>query len=88
MSRVRIVVEEFFRSFKKSILENVILMVTFSISIIMAVIMCSYYFDLGDRYSMMTQNVGNSVWYCMDLMTESDSEITGSLTTASGCPEI
>ena len=38
MSRVRIVVEEFFRSFKKSILENVILMVTFSISIIMAVI--------------------------------------------------
>ena len=85
MSRVRIVVEEFFRSFKKSILENVIMMVTFSISIIMAVIMCSYYFDLGDRYSMMTQNVGNSVWYCMDLMTESDSEITGSLTTASGC---
>ena len=49
MRKIRFMAEEFFRSFHKSLLKNLLLMVIFSISLVMTVIMGSYYFGLGER---------------------------------------
>lgn len=85
MRKIRFAAEEFFRSFHKSLLKNLLLMAMFSISLVMAVIMGSYYFDLGDRYPDATRQVGDSVWCPLDLMTENDDEIENSLMTVKGC---
>ena len=77
--------EEFFRSFHKSLLKNLLLMVMFSISLVMTVIMGSYYFGLGERHHESTQQVRDRTWCPLDLMTENDSEIEESLMTATGC---
>ena len=85
MRKIRFMVEEFLRSFQKSLLKNLLLMAMFSISLVMTVIMGSYYFDLGDRYRDATRQVGDRTWCALDLMTENDSEIENSLTTVTGC---
>ena len=87
MRKIRFMAEEFFRSFQKSLLKNILLMVIFSISFVMSVLMCSYYFDLGERYSDMTQHVGDSEWYNLELMTDS-REITDSFSNVMGCRNI
>lgn len=85
MRKIRFMTEEFFRSFHRSLLKNLLLMVMFSISLVMAVIMGSYYFDLGDRYPDTTQQVGDRTWCPLELMAENDSEIEESLMTVMGC---
>lgn len=75
MRKIRFITEEFFRSFQKSLLKNLLLMVMFSISLVITVIMGSYYFDLRDRYPDITQQVGDSIWCPLELMAENDSEI-------------
>lgn len=85
MRKIRFMAEEFFRSFHKSLLKNLLLMVMFSISLVMTVIMGSYYFGLGERHHESTQQVGDRTWCPLDLMTENDSEIEESLMTATGC---
>ncbi|MCI8364528.1 MAG: hypothetical protein HFG34_06215 [Eubacterium sp.] len=85
MRKIRFMAEEFFRSFHKSLLKNLLLMVMFSISLVMTVIMGSYYFGLGERHHESTQQVGDRTWCPLDLMTENDEEIEESLMTATGC---
>ena len=85
MRRIRFIAEEFFRSFYKSLVKNLLLMLMFSISLVMAVIMCSYYFDMGDRYAEFTQQVGDRIWCNLDVMTETDSEFQDSFVTVEGC---
>ncbi|MDY3909123.1 MAG: hypothetical protein SOZ48_05265 [Eubacterium sp.] len=43
------------------------MMLMFSIFLVMAVIMCSYYFDMGDRYAELTQQVGDRIWCGLDM---------------------
>ncbi|MCI8364540.1 MAG: hypothetical protein HFG34_06275, partial [Eubacterium sp.] len=85
MRKIRFMTEEFFRSFHKSLLKNLLLMVMFSISLVMTVIMGSYYFDLGDRYPDITQQVGDRTWCPLELMAENDREIEDCLMTVTGC---
>lgn len=85
MRKIRFMVEEFFRSFRKGFLKNLLLMAMFSISLVMAVIMGAYYFDMGDRYTDATKQVEDSTWCDLELMTENYSEIENSFTTVSGC---
>lgn len=47
MRKTIFMLEEFFRSFRKSVFKNLLLMLMFSISLVMAVIMCSYYLVSG-----------------------------------------
>ena len=88
MRKIRFMTEEFFRSFHKSLLKNLLLMVMFSISLVMTVIMGSYYFDLGDRYPDITQQVGDRIWCPLEFMAENDSEIEDSLMTVTGCQNL
>ena len=47
-------------------------MIIFSISIVMAVILCSYYFDIGERYSEADKHIGDSEFY--DVTTYIDED--------------
>lgn len=76
--------EEFFRSFRKSLFKNILLMLMFSISLVMAVIMCSYYLDLGERYSDTAMIMEDSTWYDLELSMEG-MEIVNTFTSAAGC---
>lgn len=49
----------------------------------MTVIMCSYYFDMGDRYCELTQYKDDGAWYILQI--ENEKEIYNSFTTAKGC---
>ena len=63
-------------------------MVTLSIGIVMAVIMCSYDFELGDRWAERNRNVDDDIWYEADIMTEGDRDIEARIMTAKGCRTI
>ena len=86
MLRVKFMAEEFLRSFGKSLLKNVLLMAMFSISLVMAVLMCSYYLDMGDRFKS-AQHVGDSMWYSLNfIMADYESNrVPDSFTTVTGC---
>lgn len=87
MRKLRFMAEEFFRSFRMSLFKNLLLMVVFAISIVMVVIMGSYYFDLGDRYSDSVKKIGNQTWYDMTIFGEEKSmaEFEDAFTAATGC---
>ena len=88
MQRIRFMAEEFFRSFQKSLFKNILLMLMFSISLLMAIIMCSYYVGLGERYETTTQKVDGREWYPLDLMTESGQEVSNQFTTVGRCRDM
>ncbi len=87
MRKLQFMAEEFFRSFRMSLFKNLLLMVVFSISLVMVVIMGSYYFDLGDRYSDSIKKIGDQTWYYMTILGEDDlmDEFEDAFTTAAGC---
>lgn len=87
MARIRFILEELFRSFWGSWLKDILLIAMFCISLVMAVLMCSYYFDLGERQPDQVE-YGNSVWYHFGVSFAEDSsqeDYTSSLKTAGGC---
>lgn len=86
MRKIRFMAEEFLRSFRKSLIKNILLMAMFSISLVMAVIMCSYYLDLGDRYEV-EQYIEGSVWYPLNfVMADYESNrVPDSFTAVTGC---
>ncbi len=88
MGKMRFMAEEFFRSFHRSLFRNILLMAMFSVSLVMAVIMCSYYVDLGERYSCNMQQVGDSKWYTTMLMWENGEEFSENMNTVAGCRKV
>lgn len=86
MSKLRFILEEFFRSFRKSLFKDILLMIIFSISIVMAVILCSYYFDIGERYSETNNHIGDSEFY--DLTTDIDEDYFEGCSTVTGCRNV
>ncbi len=87
MRKIRFMGEEFLRSFQKSLFKNILLMAMFSISLVMAVLMCSYYLDIGDRYEETTQHIEDSTWYSLNyIMADYESnKVPESFTTVTGC---
>lgn len=84
MRKTIFMLEEFFRSFQKSVFKNLLLMLMFSISLVMAVIMCSYYLDLGERHSDTARVMENSTWFDLELSTDS-TEIVNTFASDAGC---
>ena len=87
MARISFLLSELLRSFRKSIFKDIILMIMFTISIIMSVIMCSHYLDINDKLSELVQKVGNSSWYHIDACSQ-DEGYTSGLSTVSGCRKL
>ena len=88
MRKIRFMAEEFFRSFHKSLFKDILLMAMFSVSLVMSVIMCSYHFDLGERYAHNVQQVGDARWYQTVLQQECEEEFSDSMGTVAGCRKI
>lgn len=87
MRKIRFMAEEFFRNFQKSLFKNILLMAVFSISLIMAVIMCSYYLDMGDRYEESVQHIEDDRWYSLNfIMADYEcNQLPNTFTTVKGC---
>ena len=87
MAKIKFIFEELYRSFWGGWLKDILLMAMFCISLVMAVLMCSYYFDLGEREPNEV-NYDNSAWYQFGVAFAEDSsqeDYMNSLQTASGC---
>lgn len=87
MGKIRFVTEEFFRSFQKSLIKNILLMVMFLICILMIAIMSSYYLDLGEsgKNSDSAVNYGNDgIWYGLSLPLGDSGEYEERLVTMDG----
>ncbi len=84
MAKIKLIFEELYRSFWNSWFKDILLMLMFSISLVMAVIMCSYYFDLGEGKPDMA-DYEDSTWY--GIMAEMNEErgFTDNFTTVNGC---
>lgn len=87
MLKLWFILEEFFRSFRKGLFRDILLMIIFSISIVMAVILCSYYFDIGERYSELQQHLDDSRWYLLKVNMESN-DFYESFSTVTGCRNV
>lgn len=87
MRKIRFIVEELFRSFRKSLLKNILLMIMFSICLVMTVLMSSYYLDLGDRCAVLDEMIDkDTIWCNLDYMTTSDcGDLTDDFNTVTGC---
>lgn len=90
MRKVKFILEEFFRSFRKGIFRNILLAVMFSLSLIMTVIMSSYYLDLGDRYARMDELLSeDELWCNLDYYMSGDmDELYAGFDSAQGCRNI
>lgn len=87
MAQIKFILEELYRSFWNSWLKDILLMAMFCTSLVMAVLMCSYYFDLGERRPSQAE-YGGSTWYQFGVSFAEDSsqeDYMNSLQTASGC---
>lgn len=89
MRKILLIGEEFIRSFQKSLIKNILLMVVFSMAILMAVIMSSYYLDLGEREEDLKTNFSeDGVWYKTGLEINDYNELISSLITAKSAENI
>lgn len=84
MRKIRFIVGELFRSFRKGLFKNILLMIMFSISLVMTVLMSSYYLDIGDRIARLDGTDGDTLWCNLDYMTTGD-DFTGIFNTVTGC---
>lgn len=85
MRIVVFIVEEFFRSFRKSLFKNILLMFMFSIGLVMAVLMGSYYLELGEQYSDTIRYAGDGTWYDITVDGDDGQEFMDSFVTTDGC---
>lgn len=49
MGKIKFMAEEFFCGFRKNLFKNILLMVMFTTSLLMTILMGSYYLDLGEE---------------------------------------
>jgi len=87
MGKIKFMAEEFFRSFRKNLFKNVLLMAMFSTSMVMTVLMGSYYLDLEEQHPEMPSYKENGTWYRIGLL-EDTMEMEGSIDTVQGCQKI
>lgn len=90
MGKIRFMAEEFFRSFRKNLSKDFLLMVIFSICFVMVVLLGSYYLDLGERYSDSVQYYDeNGIWYAAGIeILEDRNELINNLDTIQGCQNV
>ena len=84
MQKIKFILTEFFRSFRNNVFKNILLICMFSISLVMTVLMSSYYLDLGELSADSIHNIKNGTWY--DVSTYDDhEEFCNSFSTVKGC---
>lgn len=84
MQKVIFIAEEFFRSFRKSLFKNILLMFMFSAGFVMAALMESYYLEMGQYYSETSYYTEGGIW-CDITIRNDEEEFADSFITADGC---
>ena len=87
MGKIKFMAEEFFRSFKRNLFKNLLLMAMFSTSLVMTILMGSYYLDLGEHNPHMPRFEGNGTWYRIGVV-EDTTDMDDSTNTVQGCRNI
>lgn len=87
MGIIKFMVEEFFRSFRKNLFKNLLLMAMFSTSLVMTILMGSYYLDLGECNPYMPRFQENGTWYRIGV-DEDTTDMDDSTNTVQGCRNI
>lgn len=89
MGKIKFMAEEFFRSFRRNLFKNVILMVMFAASLVMTILMGSYYLDLGEESASLGTYTKNGTWYGIGFGLATDTvEMDDSTETLQGCRKI
>lgn len=88
MGKIKFMAEEFFRSFRKNLFKNVLLMVMFSTSMVMTVLMGSYYLDLGERNPDTPSYQGDGTWHLISIIADDTTDMDDSTDTVQGCRNI
>lgn len=89
MGKIHFIFEEFFRSFQRSLIKNILLMIMFSICILMVVIMASYYLDLGEREEYLATNYDkNGTWYNIRIPSSDMLEFERCFHTTAGSRDV
>lgn len=89
MGKIKFMAEEFFRSFRKNLFKNVLLMVMFSTGMVMTVLMGSYYLDLGElNPDTPSYRAEDGTWYVIGVVGENTTEMDDSIDTVQGCRNI
>ncbi|MBE5938503.1 MAG: hypothetical protein E7265_10805 [Lachnospiraceae bacterium] len=89
MGKINFIFNEFFRSFQKGLIKNILLMIMFSICIIMVVLMSSYYLDLGEREDYIASNYDeNGTWYNISIEDIDCFEFEKYLSTTKGSQNV
>ena len=84
MRKIKFMTEEFFRSFHKSLLKNLLLMAMFSISLVMTVTWAPTIL-IWETAILIQHSSWDRIWCPLELMSSEDSEIEDSLMTVTGC---
>ncbi len=87
MGKIKFMAEEFFRSFKRNLFKNLLLMAMFSTSLVMTILMGSYYLDLGERNPDMPRFEENGTWYRIGVI-EDTTDMDDSTNTVQGCRNV
>lgn len=85
--KIKFIAEELYRSFWSSWYKDILLMIMFSISLVLAVVMCSYYMDFWGRGPEARDAEDNSAWYSAGSMQteEADKDFNNAFSTVRGC---
>ncbi len=88
--KIKFIAEELYRSFWSSWYKDILLMIMFSISLVLAVVMCSYYMDLGGRGPDTIDAEDSSTWYSSgsEQTEEADRDYDNAFSTVRGCRNV
>lgn len=89
MGKIEFVLSEFFRSFRKNLLKDILLMVMITIGSVMSVILCSYYLDLNEKNDLLnSQRIEDGTWYSAGFVGNDDESFYEQLSSIKGCNNI
>lgn len=89
MGKIEFVLSEFFRSFRKNLLKDILLMVMITIGSVMSVILCSYYLDLNEKNDLLnSQRIEDGTWYSAGFVGNDDEYFYEQLSSIKGCNNI
>ncbi len=88
IGKIEFVLSEFFRSFRKSLFKDILLMIMILIGSVMTIILCSYYFDMNEQNDINSENIENGTWYSAGFENFDDGDLYNSLSSIKGCKDI
>lgn len=88
IGKIEFLLSEFFRSFRKNLFKDILLMIMILIGSVMTIILCSYYFDMNEQNDINSENIENGTWYNAGFDNFDDADLYNNLSSVKGCKDI